>query len=326
MKETIQQLVEAWGPSGYEDQIRELILDCTREFIDESHVDSLGNLICRMGSGGTKVLIAAHMDEIGVMVNYVGPQGFLRFDGIGRLMLTTLHGSRVKFENGIIGTIGLENPWKRDQLPRIEEFFIDLGNVDEHDIRIGDPATLCGSFYHRNVRLVGKSMDNRISCAIVIEVIRQLGRTPHELYFVFSVQEEVGMRGAGPVSFGLQPDVGIALDVTSSGDVPKVDSVSVKLGGGPAIKVRDRYQLVPRGLVELLTRRAQDANIQYQLEARDIGGTDGAAIQASRTGIPTGSICIPTRYLHTPCETVDYRDVQSSVELLKTILAQSIEW
>jgi endoglucanase len=326
MKETIRQLVEAWGPSGYEYQIREMILEMVRGLIDEYRVDTMGNLICRVGSGGLKVMIATHMDEIGVMVNYVGDKGFLRFDSIGRLLLTSLHGSRVKFSNGMLGIIGLENPWKRTEVPRIEEFFIDVGSIGDHNVGVGDPATMWSRFCDRDTWLVGKSMDNRINCAIAIEVIRQLRSTPHELYWVFTVQEEVGMRGAGPVSFGVQPDLGIALDVINSGDEPKVQNVNIRLGDGPAIKVRDRYQLVPRPLVELMLRRAKEANIKYQLEARDLGGTDGAAIQASRTGIPAGSICIPTRYLHTSSEVVDYRDVLGVTELLKAFLVQPIEW
>jgi endoglucanase len=168
-------------------------------------------------------------------------------------------------------------------------------------------------------------MDDRVGCAILIETLKTLKRTPHEIAFVFSVQEEVGLRGAGVSAYGLEPELGIAVDVTATGDTPKGFKMAVGLGQGPAIKVRDGGMLADPRIKNLLMQRAKDAKLSYQLEVLERGTTDAASMQLARGGVPAGCISIPCRYVHTTSETVDFRDVQAAVKLLTSVLEKQID-
>jgi putative aminopeptidase FrvX len=174
-------------------------------------------------------------------------------------------------------------------------------------------------------RLIAKSMDDRISCAILIETLRQLETTPHAAYFVFSVQEEVGLVGARTSSYSIDPDLGIAVDVTKTGDIPEAAPMAVSLGEGPAVKVMDGGMLAHPAVKNLMVERAEAAGIPYQLEILRGGTTDAYGIQLARAGVPSGCLSVPTRYVHTPSEMVDYDDVQNAVKLLVEILRQPID-
>jgi endoglucanase len=168
-------------------------------------------------------------------------------------------------------------------------------------------------------------MDDRIGCVVAIEALKRLSTTPHDVYFVFSVQEEVGTRGAETAANAISPDVGIALDVTTTGDVPEAIAMSVSLGQGPAIKVKDSGMIAHTGLVRLMRQRAEEGNIPYQLEVLTGGSTDARSIQISNGGVMAGCISIPCRYVHTQSETVDADDVEGCIKLLVEILANPIE-
>ena len=173
-------------------------------------------------------------------------------------------------------------------------------------------------------RMVGKAMDDRIGCAVLIQTMRELKKTPHDVFFVFTVQEEVGVRGATTSTFGIQPDMAFAVDVTDTGDTPEAGTMSVGLGKGPAIKVKDVGMLAHPGVKNLLVTTAQEARLPYQLEVLTMGSTDAMAMQVTREGVPTGVVSIPTRYVHTPSEMVDWNDVQNSVKLLVSLLGKPI--
>jgi tetrahedral aminopeptidase len=175
-------------------------------------------------------------------------------------------------------------------------------------------------------RLVAKSMDDRIGCAVLIETLRFLKSSPHELYFVFTTQEEVGTRGATTSAFGIDPEIGVAVDVTLTGDTPKSDPMSISLGKGPAVKVKDTGMLADPRVVEWMCSTAEKQHIPYQREVLDGGSTDARAIQMIRSGVPAGCISIPCRYVHTPSEMVDYEDVQNSVKLLVALVSGPINW
>ncbi len=330
MKALIQKLVEAWGPSGYEHQVRALIQDDVAELADEITVDPLGNLICRIGTGGTKVMIDAHMDEIGLMATYQEPEsGYLRFVPIGGLLHNTLVGHRVRFENGITGVIGVHDTWGsgRRNLPELDQFYIDVSDgSDTSPVEVGSPATLWRPYEERGTRLISKAMDDRIGCAIAIETMRRVkaAGTPNTLYFVFAVQEEVGLRGATTAAYGVDPHVGIALDVTRTGDEPKNSKMAVKLGAGTAIKMQDPGLIVPPQVRDWMVETAQAQGIPYQREVLAGGSTDAARIQLARAGVPSGVISIPTRFIHTTSETVDLRDVQASVDLLTALVSAAV--
>lgn len=327
MKETIQKLVEAWGPSGYEHHVRALIQDEIAGLADEVTVDPLGNLICRVGSGGPKVMVATHMDEIGVMATYAEKNsGYLRFSGIGGLNLTTLNGNRVRFEDGTTGVIGAHDSWAAQN--EVDNYYIDVSDGTENGhAREGSPATFWRTMEERGTRLIAKSMDDRIACAVAIEAMRRLKKSkkklPNEVYFVFTVQEEVGLRGARPAAYAVNPDVGISLDVTGTGDEIKNRKMSVKLGGGAAIKVIDSGHVVPPAVKDWMVARAEADGIPYQLELLTGGTTDAAGIQIARAGVPSGCISIPCRFIHTVSETVDINDVEACVKLLVGLLSHA---
>ncbi|GIL14317.1 MAG: aminopeptidase [Chloroflexota bacterium] len=328
MKELIRKLVEAWGPSGYEHHVREIIRAEVTGLADEITVDPLGNLICRVGQGGKKVMVAAHMDEIGVMVTFAEKSGYLRFAPIGGLLHSTLLGSRVRFEDGTIGVIGVHDVWgeSRTHVPDLDSFYIDVSDGNSSgSIRPGNPAVFWRNMEERGTRLIAKSMDDRVCCAIAIETMRRLNKqTPHEVYFVFTVQEEVGLRGARPAAYSVNPDIGIALDVTSTGDEIKNSKMAVKLGGGAAIKLHDVGLVVPPAVRDWMIERAQADGIPHQLELLDLGSTDAAGIQTARAGVPSGCISVPCRFVHTTSETVDLNDVLAGVDLLTGLLSHPI--
>jgi len=329
MIELIQKLVEAWGPSGYEHHVREIIRAEVADLADEITVDPLGNLICRVGKGGPKIMTSSHMDEIGVMANYAEPNsGYLRFTNIGGVLATTLIGHRVHFENGVTGVIAAPDMFgaARTTAPDLDEFFIDVSDGSgKNTVPVGSPATFWRTFEQRGTRLISKAMDDRIGCVVAIESMRRLKKAkkkklPNEVYFVFSVQEEVGLRGARPAAYGVDPDIAIALDVTATGDMIKNARMDVKLGGGAAIKVHDSGLVVPPSVVNWMVKQAEADGIPYQKELLTLGTTDAAGIQTSRAGVASGCISIPCRYVHTTSETVDANDVEACIKLLTGLL------
>lgn len=329
MEKLIRQLVETTGPSGFEDAVRALIRAEIEPYADDISVDALGNLIARkQGIGnGLKVMLAAHMDEIGVMVTHISKEGFLRFTNIGGVYTHTLLGGRVQFANGTIGVIYSDRILDRSRLHPLNKHYIDVGASSPEDcpVGVGDAAAFVRPLVVQGRRLSAKSMDDRIGCAVAIEALRRLDQTPHEVYFVFSVQEEVGVRGAQTAANRINPDVGIAIDVTLTGDMLEARPMAVSLGKGPAIKVKDTGMIAHTGLVRLMRRRAEEADIRYQLEVLEGGSTDARAIQIANAGSAAGALSIPCRYVHSQSETVDADDVENSVRLLVEILSKPIE-
>lgn len=330
MKNLIQKLVEAVGPSGYEDEVRALVIAEIGSTADDVRVDPLGNVIARKGSkgkGGARVMLSAHMDEIGVIATHVDVNGFVRFTTIGGVRPHTLIGGRVRFVKGARGVINMEKLENSMTLPMFDKMFIDVGatNRDNCPVKVGDIAVFDRPFMDLGDRLVSKAMDDRVSVAVQIEVLRQLKKTPHEVHFVFSTQEEVGLRGATAAAYGVDPEIGISVDVTGVGDTPRCATMEVSLGKGPTVKVRDSGMLSDPRLVRSLVDTAEKANIPYQLEVLEAGSTDARVIQLTRAGVPVSCISIPTRYIHSPSEMVDYRDVQNAVKLLVAVLSHPIQ-
>jgi tetrahedral aminopeptidase len=333
MKPLIQKLVETVSPSGYEAPIREMIRAEVEPFVDESHVDAMGNLITRCGqasSDGLKVMLSAHIDEIGVIITHVDEKGFLRFVPVGGVRPLTCVGGRVRFLNGQTGVISAERSDDPGKVPGFENLYIDIGasRREEVSIRIGDVAAFDRPFTDLGKRLVSKAMDDRIGVAVLIETICRMHSenitTPHQLFFVFSTQEEVGLRGATTAAFAVDPDLGLAVDVTGVGDTPRGSRMDVALGKGPAIKVRDGRMLADSRVVDWMVRNAQAAHLPYQLEILEGGTTDASAMQLTRAGVPAGCLSIPCRYIHSPSEMVDYDDVQNAVKLMVELLKAPI--
>jgi putative aminopeptidase FrvX len=327
-KELVKHLTETYGPSGHEQKIRALIEEEIKGAADGVRVDALGNLIAHKKGTGTalrkKVMLAAHMDEIGVMVTHVDEKGFLRFASIGGVFPINLNGSRCRFGNGVIGIFGHEKKDATRTEVKMDRMFIDVGATSANDAPVGvaDAAGFWRGFADLGDRMIAKAMDDRIGCAVLIETMRQLKKSPHDVYFVFTVQEEVGLRGATTSAYGVQPDLAVAVDVTDTGDTPESTTMAVALGKGPAIKVKDSGMLAHPGVKNLLVETAQQAKIPHQLEVLVGGTTDAMAMQVTREGVPAGVISIPSRYIHTPSEMVDFNDVQNAVKLLVNLLSK----
>ncbi len=331
MKPLIQKLVETQGPSGYETQIRSVVREEVQPYADDIQVDALGNLIVHKGKGNTngkKIMLAAHMDEIGVMVTQVDKEGFVRFTSLGGVRPYTCVGGRVRFLNGECGAINMEPLDDLSKVATFEQQYIDLGYSSNQDakVRVGDVATFERPFLDLGKRLVAKSLDDRIGVAVLIETLRGIQETPHQLYFVFSTQEEVGVRGATTAAFGIDPDLGLAVDVTGTGDTPQRSKVrmEVSLGNGPAIKVRDGGMLADRRVVDWMMQAAEKLGLPYQMEILPGGSTDARAMQITRAGVPAGCLSIPCRYVHSPSEMVDYDDVRHAVTLLVELLSNQV--
>jgi endoglucanase len=330
-KDLVRRLTETYGPSGHEERIRDLIRGEIKAHADSIRADALGNLIAfRKGAGNgprQKVMIAAHMDEIGVIVTHVDEKGYLRFTRIGGVMPLTLYGQRCLFASGLVGVFGREEKDAKRNEADQSKMFIDVGAKDgkSSPVNVGDAAGFWREFVDLGDRLVAKSMDDRIGCAVLIETMRQLKKSPHDLYFVFTTQEEIGTRGAVTSAYGIQPDLALAVDITGTGDTPEGMVMAVELGKGPAIKVKDAGMVVHPAVKNLMIETAKDLKIPYQLEVLDLGSTDARAMQVTREGVMTGCLSIPTRYVHTPSEMIDWSDVTNSVKLLVAILSKPLK-
>jgi tetrahedral aminopeptidase len=331
MKQLLQKLTETFGPSGYEAAVRDLIRAEIASLADEIRVDALGNLIARKGSltgSGKKIMIAAHMDEIGLVATHIDDNGFVRFTGVGGVFPQYVLGGRVRFVNGAVGLIASEGFGGMKEIPAFDKMYIDVGATSRKNcpVKVGDVAGFDRPFTDLGDRLVAKSMDDRIGCLVAIEALRALKSTPHEVYFVFTTQEEVGTRGAGTAAYGLDPDLGFSIDVTAWGDTPNFQpKFDVALGKGPAIKIRDGGMLSDPRIVKWMSEAAEKAKIPAQREVLLGGSTDARAMQLTRAGVPVGCISIPCRYVHSPSEMVDINDVQNAVKLIVELLSKPVE-
>jgi tetrahedral aminopeptidase len=329
MKSLVQKLIETAGPSGYEGRIRDVIRKEVEGISSDIRVDALGNLIVTVGkraANGLKVMIAAHMDEIGIIVSHVEKNGLVRFSNIGSVFPRYLAGSRVVFLNGVHGVINHDKPDDLSKIQSLEKFFIDVGATSEKDspVKIGDLAVFDRSFLDLGKRIASKALDDRSSCAVMIETIRQIKNSPHELVFVFSTQEEVGVRGAQTAAYAVDAELGIAVDVTPTGDIMGV-KMQVSLGKGPAIKVRDQGMISDSRVVQWMVTTATKNKIPYQMEVLEIGSTDARAMQLNKSGMLVGAISIPCRYVHSPSEVIDMDDLNNSVKLLTLLLNNPIQ-
>ena len=338
MDSLLKKLSDAPGVSGFEEEIREIIIDELKDHVDEVEVDQMGNVITtRKGKpNGKKIMLAAHMDEIGLMIRYIDKDGFIKFSKIGGINDQMLLNQEVTIhtdDGEVTGVIGSKPPHRMKESERkkildYENMFIDIGaktkEEAEERVKLGDPITIKQEFTKLGNFYKGKALDNRIGCAIMIEVMKR-AETDATLYGVGTVQEEVGLKGAKTSAFKLNPDMALALDVTIAGDHPgiKEEDAPAKMGKGPAVILVDASG---RGLIthpmvkKLIITAGNEDVIPYQLEVSEGGTTDATAIHLTREGIPTGVISPPTRYIHTPVSVVDMEDVENAVNLILAVL------
>lgn len=322
-QQLMKDIITAYGPSGREQAVSDVIRAYVAPYADEVWNDTLGNLIAlKRGTSGKKLMLSAHMDQIGLIVTDIDEHGFLRASNVGGLSAQTAIARQVVFANGTRGVTYYENKEKTASTATLNELFIDIGasNREEAEAKaaIGDMAVFASGFTLLGSRVSCGALDNRICCAILAQAMEQM-HSSHDIYAVFTVQEELGLRGAGAAAYAIEPDMAVNLDVTGIGDTPECARMSCALGKGPTIKVMDGSLIVSPAVRAFMTGCAQRANIPYQNEVLKHGGTDTAAIQRTRCGIPAGCISIPTRYIHTPVETADLSDCDNAVKLLLAI-------
>lgn len=326
------------GAPGYEQRIREYIIETVSPYVDEVSTDSMGNVIAlKKGSGDQKVMVAAHMDEISFIVTDIDKEGFVRFHTLGGFDAKTLTAQRVIIHGredviGVMGTkpIHVLTPDERSKAPKTVDFFIDTGMKAEEVkrlIRVGDTITRERELIEMGDCVNSKSIDNRVSVYILLETLKNLQNetVPYDIYGVFTVQEEVGIRGAIAASSEINPDFGIALDVTLAYDLPGASSHEMvsRLGKGTAIKVMDGSAICDYRMVNFLRGLAEEHGVDHQMEILTAGGTDTAGIQRfSRGGAIAGAISVPTRYLHQVIEMSNKEDIHNSIRLLQLALSK----
>lgn len=328
MKELLEKLTSAFGPSGYESQVRDLILETIKDDIDEYRIDALGSLITRKGTrkeNGKRIMVSAHMDEIGLMVTHVDDQGFAYVTNLGGVRPLNCISNRVVFANGTEGMLCARD-MKPREIPPMDKLFIDTGASSRENCKVktGDPAVFVGKFVDTGDRWMSKTMDDRIGCLIAIEALKALKESPNEVWFVFSVQEEVGLRGAKTSAYSVDPEIGIALDVTLCNDTPGLVERNLRFGEGPCIKAKDGSLVGTPWLNNALYDAAERAGIPYQVEVLRGAGTDAGAISLTRSGVPSSAISVACRYVHTPSEMVDVNDVKQAIQLLVEFLSKEI--
>ncbi|MBM7556716.1 M42 family metallopeptidase [Halanaerobacter jeridensis] len=334
--EILKQLSETNGVSGHEKNITTQVEDILKEYTDEIKYDNLGNLIaCKKGSeqDGPKVMFAAHMDEIGLMISDIEDEGFLRFTSVGGVDQRTLVGQEVTVlgQEELQGIIGAKPPHvqsanERRKAYKMDDMYIDLGLEAEEvkeKVRIGDVVTVKREFEElKNNRVTGKALDDRAGILVMLTALQELKNIDHkaDLYTVATVQEEVGVRGATTSTYGIVPDIGIAIDVCH-GTMPGVSSEdAAELGGGSAIGFGPHVH--PK-MFSKLKDIAEKNEIKYQVEpSHTPRGTDAFAIQVTRAGIPTALISIPLRYMHTSVETISMKDIKRSGKLLARFIRE----
>jgi endoglucanase len=321
----LKELSELIGVSGAESAVRDFIINTIKSDVDEVIEDSYGNLIARKGKETMpKIMLAAHMDEIGFMITGVDKNGLLKFSTIG-IMPQVLFAKRVVIgKNKICGVIShkpvhLADDEEIEKIPKVKDLFIDIGAASKEDackvIEIGDYGTFDTRFCENGDIIYGKAFDNRIGCYILIQLIRN---TNLPIYCAFTVQEEAGLRGAQIAAYRVAPQIALAIDTTASGEWPVEKDLPryPEIGQGPAITVADRSVICDRRLVSLLKDTAEENSIGYQYKKPMIGGTDAGKIHISREGVRTAVICTPARYIHSPLSIASKRDIQSGIKLL----------
>lgn len=325
MFDILKKVLKPIGPSGLEEPVAAAIRVEVKDYVDTMETDALGNLICvKKGTdpNGKKIMFSAHMDHIGFIVTGYEKEGFLRVTNVGGIGIDVSLTRHVVFANGVEGVVVCEPV---QGAKAMKNLFVDIGAESKEEaekkVQLGDVAVYAPDCFRLGEnRVASPAMDDRCACALLVKLLQTVGETKDTVIAVFSVQEEVGCRGAKVASFAMEPDVGIALDVTAWGDTPEVKLPAIKLGEGCAVKVMDRASISNPALREELLACGEAAGVKTQREVLPFGGTDAGAMQTSRGGIPVCTISIPCRYVHSACETIDMRDMDAALKLLMAYL------
>jgi len=348
LADLLSLFADAHGLSGYEDDVAALLQDQMESLVEEVRVDKMGNVVGIRAGKGPAVMIAAHMDEIGLMVSHIDDNGYLRVVPIGGWFDQTILCQRVVVHthtgNRITGVVGSRPPHlmdgeERRKMVKLKDMFVDCGftslaEAEKAEVEIGSPITLDRDLKHMdNDFVTGKALDNRAGLVMMLGALNRLKgkKVPATIQAVGTVQEETGLKGARTSAFGLDPDVALATDVTIPGDHPGVsrNEAHVVAGKGPVITVIDaagRGIMAPRPVIRWLRESAEKESIPYQLQAGQSGSTDATAIYISKTGVPCSVVSVPTRYIHSPVEVLSLRDLEQGAQLIAAAIQRAHEY
>lgn len=331
MQDMLKKLIEVPSVSGFEDDLSSILIKELKPYVDEVRTDKIGNVIAKKGSGSPKIMLAAHMDEIGLIVKHITKEGFLNFEKIGgwdeRILPTKkviIHGNKGPVQ-GVIGCkpIHLQEREEQKQPVKLKEMFIDIGASNEGDVKkagisVGDFISNHGSLEKLfGSRVSGHAFDNRIGCLVLSEVAKTVKKFKGTLYLVGTIKEEIGLVGIRGSSYSINPDVVLAVDTTIAGDVPGLTPADspLKLGKGPSLEIKDAISVVHKKVKKWVNETAKKSKINIQYDVMSGGATDASVVPMIREGIPSGALSVPTRYVHTPVETADMKDIESCVKL-----------
>jgi len=326
-KELLKKLCSAPGVCGYESPVTKILIEEIKDLVDEWYVDPIGNLIAHKKGPGKKLMAAAHMDQIGMIVTSIEETGEIRFAKMGGLNHLNLLSDRVIFANGTIGTIGCEligGPADYD----MDKLFIDIGALSREEaekyVAVGDVCTFHADCIIDDVKTIGPALDNRVGCFMAIEALKRARNIPYDLYIVFTVQEEVGLRGAGAAANAIAPDYALNLDTARSYYTSGPKKAQIKLGGGATIDIKNGAVICSELMVDFLIRCAEEGGIPYQLAVGNAGGIDVAKIQQSGSGVPVGAISVVTRHLHSMSEVELLSDIEACIRLTTLAFEQEV--
>ncbi len=329
MKDTLLKMLKPFGPSGCEEPAARVIADIIRPYVDDVRLDTMGNLIATKRGPGKRIMFSAHMDSIGYIVLDADKEGFLRVSNIGGIRAAQAGGRHIVFGNGKVGVIQDDGSSEK---PSMTNLYIDIGATGRDEaleiVPIGTMGVVDFQCTEMGGNLIAAPfMDDRAACAVLAELLMTLPKQPkHEIVAVFSVQEEVGCRGAQVAAFAIEPDIGVAIDVTAEGGIPKCDPpMPMRLNKGPAVKVKDSGSISTPMVRDGLAKAGKAAGVPFQYEVLPYGGTDACTIMTSRGGVPAGTLSIPCRYIHSPVETVSLTDMENCVKLLEAYVEQIVE-
>ncbi|MHB9144224.1 MAG: M42 family metallopeptidase [Symbiobacteriia bacterium] len=333
MKDLLMKLSAAFGPAGSEEDVRAIAQAELAKIAEGMHIDTMGNLLAQVGpkgratKAGRTVLVTAHLDEVGLVITNVDNNGYLRFGALGRFDPHLAFGQRVRFANGTTGVIGAE-PLEEIQNLRADKLYIDIGASSEAEARKlvnpGDAAAYDRQPALLGTRLTGNAAGSRAAVAVLLQALKELKSTPHEVHVAFTTQKEVGSRGVRPAAFGVDADLAIVLDATATGDTPEAKRMEVSLGKGVAVKVKDQSGIAHPAVRRALTAAAEKAGKPVQFEVLEGAGSELGVVQMSKGGVPTSGLAIPTRYRFSPTEVVDLGDLQAAVAVLVQFLKEPI--
>ncbi|NIO22443.1 MAG: M42 family peptidase [Candidatus Aenigmarchaeota archaeon] len=336
MEDLLKKLVESPSVSGSERNVRDLIMKEIKPHVDDVRIDKIGNLIAKKGSGSPKIMINAHMDEIGLMVKHIDDKGFIRFEPIGGWDSKILQAQKFKIHGSkgpIIGVVGskaihLQEREEEKKVTKIKDMFIDIGannkkEVEKMGVKVGDFVTQHGEFNSLGgSRVTGYGFDDRVGCLELIDIVKSLKKFKGTLYAVGTVKEEIGLIGIRGSTFSVNPDLVISLDVTFSGDVPylKPHEAIAVIGNGPVLLIKDALSIIQDDIKKWVEDVAKKNKIPLQYDVLSAGATDSSIVSTIREGIPSLAILTPSRYMHTPVEVADIKDVKNAVKLVTELV------